>query len=140
MANHPYDDLLAIPYPFPLQQPRMSAESRAAQFAPFSALTGLGAAVQETARLTQPQAELEEDRKALLNQQLQLLLSAQKPPEVTVTYFSPDEKKSGGAYLCVTGQFRKIDPYRQTLLLSGGVQIPIEEIYALDSEVFPVLP
>ena len=140
MAKHPYEDLLTVPYPFPLQQPRMSAESRAAQFAPFSALTGLGAAVQETARLTQPQAELEEDRKALLNRQLQLLLLAPEPPEVTVTYFTPDEKKTGGAYLCVTGRFRKIDPYGQLLLLSDGTRIPIEEIYALDSEVFPVLP
>ena len=109
----------------------MSLLNRAAQFAPFDALTGLGAAIQEVARQTEDRRELDEDKKAILNAQLQHLRADM---HVTVLYFLPDERKAGGAYVRVTGVFRKLDPYAQLLCLTNGTCIPIEQIDQLEIE------
>ena len=134
---HRYDDILNTPWPQPGKRARMSVEDRAAQFAPFAALTGYGAALQETARLTEQRAELTESEKADLDRRLQLLsdhLAAQ--PEITVTYFRPDERKDGGAYVTVTDIVKKIDPYERVLVLQSGLCIAIDLICAMDGALF----
>ncbi len=132
-----YDDLLYLPHPVSTRHPRMSMEERAAQFAPFAALTGYEAVIQESARLTQERMEPNEEGKAELDQKLKLLLdSLPQHPELTVTYFVPDTRKAGGAYQTVTGNLQKIDLYHRMLVLGEDRRIPIEEILRLEGEVF----
>lgn len=135
--NKTYDDIIALPHPHSCRHPNMPVSDRAAQFAPFAALTGYGAAIRETARLTDPKTELDEDAKAILDQKQQILIqAADEHPEVTVTYFVPDTKKSGGVYVSVSGQFKKLDPNKRLLILNGGTSIPLDDIYDLESDLF----
>jgi hypothetical protein len=115
----------------------MSVSARAAQFAPFAALTGYGEAVDETARLTDDMIMLDENAKAMLDGKLQIIAEhIGGHPEVTITYFEPDKKKSGGAYRSVTGQVKEIDEYERIVRLCDGMKIPIEQIYGIVSELF----
>lgn len=133
----PYDDIIDLPHPISTRHPHMPISDRAAQFAPFAALNGYEAAIQETARLTDRKVDQEEDAKALLEQKLQLLLhTAQSHPQITVTYFLPDARKSGGAYITATGQFRNIDPISRHLLLKDGRRIPLDDINDLTGDPF----
>ena len=110
---------------------------RAAQFSPFAALTGYDAAIRETGRLTDRRIELSEDSRAALDRKQQLLVECLADhPEVSVTYFIPDERKSGGAYVTVTDIVKKIDDYQRLLLLTDGTKIPLDDILDLESELF----
>ena len=124
-----YDDIIDLPHHVSATHPRMPMIDRAAQFQPFRALTGYEGAVYETARLTDEKIELTEDEKAILDVRLQKLADEiGSQPKVTLTYFQPDKKKAGGAYLTVTGQLKKIDDYEGALILMGGERILIEDI------------
>ncbi len=132
-----YDDLLYLPHPTSQKHPRMSRLDRAAQFSPFAALSGFEGAVRETARLTEARIELGEDELAELDERLRLALAwADDPPVVSVTWFQPDERKAGGAYVTTQGRIRKVDTVKRVLLLEDGGKIPVDEIVALDSEIF----
>lgn len=113
----------------------MSLYDRAAQFSPFAALTGHDAAIKETARLTEQKIELSEDTISRLNEKLQIV-SDHLETEVTITYFVPDERKSGGAYVSHTGTVRRIDDYEHTLVMTDKTVIPIEQISEIESELF----
>ena len=129
-----YDDIIGLPHHVSTTHHRMSMLERAAQFQPFRALTGYEDAVRETARLTDDRVELTEDEKALLDGKLQRLAdNLASHPLVTVTYFQPDKKKAGGAYVTATGELKKIDDFTSTLLLTGGERIPIENIVDIQS-------
>lgn len=124
-----YDDIINLPHHVSSSRPRMSASNRAAQFSPFAALTGYEDAVIETGRLTDERVQLDEDSKALLNEKL--LLAAEAPNgnrACAITYFKPDDKKAGGAYVTATGSITKIDEFERTVVLANGTDIPIEEI------------
>ena len=124
-----YDDIINLPHHVSATRPHMPMIDRAAQFMPFRALTGYEDAVRETARLTDEKIELTEDEKAILDMRLQKLADEiGSQPKVTLTYFRPDKKKAGGAYLTVTGQLKKIDDYEGALILMGGERILIEDI------------
>ena len=124
-----YDDIIDLPHHVSTTHHRMSMLERAAQFQPFRALTGYEDAVRETARLTDDRVELTEDEKALLDGKLQRLAdNLASHPLVTVTYFQPDKKKSGGEYVTTTGQLKKIDDYEGVLILLGGERVIIEDI------------
>ena len=131
-----YDDMLHLPHHVSTTRPPMSRLNRAAQFAPFDALNGYSAAIQETARQTQDKAELDDSAKLRLNRKLQQLLRMPGHPEITVLWFQPDCRKSGGTYRTSTGQLRKIDPFRRVLLLEDGTVIPIEDIRRLICDRF----
>lgn len=132
-----YVDIIGLPHHTSPTRPRMSVSARAAQFAPFAALTGYGAAVDETARLTDDMIVLDENAKAMLDGKLQIIAEhIAEHPEITVTYFEPDQKKSGGAYRSVTGQVKEIDEYERVIKLCDGVKIPIRQIYAIVSALF----
>ena len=110
---------------------------RAAQFSPFPALTGYDAAIKETGRLTDQRIELTEDSRAALDRKQQVLMdNLANRPEVSVTYFVPDERKAGGAYVTVTGRVKKVDDYQRLLLLSDDTKIPLDEILDMESELF----
>ena len=130
--EHRYDDMIDLPHHTSKKHPRMPLLDRAAQFAPFAALTGHEAAIKETARLTEDEIELDENRKELLDlrlQQLQEHLSEQR--SVTVTYFKPDEKKAGGAYETVTGVVKKVDAYAGKLVFADGQEVELNRIVEL---------
>lgn len=132
-----YDDILNLPHHVSASRPHMPAADRAAQFAPFAALTGYDAAVRETARQTDARLELDECEKEALNDKLRVLDEhLGSAPEVTVTYFRPDDRKAGGAYVTVSGAVRKIDGYARVVVLADGGRIPIDEIAGLDSDLF----
>ena len=132
-----YADIIGLPHHTSRTRPRMSVSARAAQFAPFAALTSYGAAVDETARLTDDRIVLDENAKAILDSKLQIIAEhIAEHPEVTITYFEPDKKKSGGAYVSVTGQVKEIDEYERVVKLCDGVKIPIEQIFGIASVLF----
>lgn len=133
--THRYDDIINLPHPTSANHPRMSLYDRAAQFSPFAALTGHDAAIKETARLTEQKIELSEDTISRLNEKLQIVADHLET-EVTITYFVPDERKSGGAYVSYTGIVRRIDDYEHTLIMTDKTVIPIEQISEIESELF----
>lgn len=133
--THRYDDIINLPHPTSANHPRMSLYDRAAQFSPFADLTGHDAAIKETARLTEQKIELSEDTISRLNEKLQIVADHLET-EVTITYFVPDERKSGGAYVSYTGIVRRIDDYEHTLIMTDKTVIPIEQISEIESELF----
>ena len=126
-----YDDMICLPHPTSEKHPRMPMASRAAQFSAFAAVAGHGAAIQETARHTDQKPELTEDEKAVLDEKLRLLVDTGR--EAVFTYFLPDEKKSGGSYLTVSGAVKRVDLWKHCIALVDGITIPIENI--LDIEI-----
>ncbi len=121
MERLKYDDILYLPHPVSERHPRMPLSDRAAQFAPFAALTGYDAAIRETARETQERVELDEDEKELLDRQLRLLLEKlSASPWAVFTYFRPDEKKDGGSYVTAAGRVKKYDPQTRRIFLEDG--------------------
>ena len=137
MSSNKYDDMIYLPNPTPTCKPRMSLHDRAAQFSPFAALTGYEDTVEETARLTDTRLELSEDMKTILNEKMQMILdNAENEPIVTITYFVPDKKKSGGAYVEVTGIVKEIDEYERCIVMTDKKKIPIEHIRAIEGELF----
>ena len=124
-----YDDIINLPHHVSATHPHMPLSDRAAQFMPFRALTGYEDAVHETARLTDEKVELTEDEKVLLDMRLQELADEiTSQPKVALTYFQPDKKKAGGAYVTVTGRLKKIDDYEGALVLTDGERVIIEDI------------
>lgn len=110
---------------------------RAAQFAPFAALTGHNAAIREMARLTDKMVELDDESQNIMNKKMAILRDhLHEQPEVTITYFRPDERKEGGSYQNVTGKIRKIDDYEQVITLSDGQVIPFRHIFDLQGDIF----
>ena len=135
--SHKYDDIINLPHHVSKKHPQMSLHDRAAQFSPFAALTGHKAAINETARLTDEKQLLSEDAIAQLNEQLNLIKeNIGTNQTVTITYFVPDDKKSGGAYISHTGVVKKIDEYNHTVILTDKTVIPIEQISEMQSDIF----
>lgn len=124
-----YDDIINLPHHVSVKHPRLSKEQRAAQFAPFAALTGYGDAIKETARITEDRIEIdEEEKKKIDNKIIELKSKINNKPKVTITFFIPDIKKSGGEYVTIIGNLRRIDEYNKLLILEDKKKIPIEEI------------
>lgn len=133
--THKYDDIINLPHHTSKKHPRMSSYDRAAQFSPFSALTGHDEALKETGRLTDSEITMDEYVVAELNEKLRCIgENLASKMTVTITYFKPDDKKSGGAYLTVTGNVRKIDEYERTVVLEDRTVIPIEHIIGIECE------
>ncbi|MDE6957841.1 MAG: YolD-like family protein [Lachnospiraceae bacterium] len=131
-----YADMLNLSHPVSRKHPPMSIADRAAQFAPFAALTGHGAAIRETARLTDTKIELDESLQSVLDKQLQELRKhVKKMPEVSFTYFLPDVQKNGGMYVTVTGKVKKIDEYENEIVLEDGTRIQIDDVLAIEQKV-----
>lgn len=132
--RHKYDDIIDFPRHVSRTRPHMPSADRAAQFMPFAALTGHGAAVEETARLTSERIEPDESFKALLDQKLRIIREhLSEHPEVSITYFIPDLKKEGGSYAVAEGRVIRINEYDKTIALSDGTKLPIDEIIEIES-------
>lgn len=128
-----YADIIDLPHHTSDKHPRMSAIARAAQFSPFAALTGYDAEIKETARLTDEKIELDEDSVNDINAKLQYIKdNIDDNPEITLEYFVPDEKKSGGAYLTLNDRVRIIDEYERSIVFVSGKRVMIDDIYRIN--------
>ena len=135
-----YADIFNMPHHVSSRHPQMAQRDRAAQFAPFAALTGHDDAIAETARLTDAKIEIDEGTKEILNGKLQMALDfADSEPEITVTYFVADKKKSGGAYVDFTGVIKRIDEYEHLVVFTDKTTIPIEDIYDITGDIYSSL-
>ena len=130
-----YDDIIHLPHPTSARHPRMPMIERAAQFSPFAALVGHGAAIEETARLTDRKIELTEDETSLLDEKLRLLLETGGTG--VFTWFLPDGRKDGGSYVTAEGSIKKIDPLAGKITLASGSAISIEDILEIEIQAPP---
>lgn len=130
--KHRYDELLDLPHHQSAERRSMSLHDRAAQFSPFAALTGYDAAIEETQRLTDEEIILDETAVAKINEQLsEIALHLSEKWQVTITYFQPDARKSGGAYLTDTGAVKKIDEVEHMVRMDSGIEISMERIVSI---------
>ena len=133
MSEFQYNDILNMPYPNPeIEKDFPDKILRAAQFAPFAALTGYDEAVEETARLTDSKLELDEYQKAELNNKLQFINNSEDNEDVCITYFVPDKRKSGGAYITKKGIVLKVREYKKDVVMDDGTEIPIDDIIEIE--------
>lgn len=132
-----YEDIISLPHHVSKKRAPMPLQDRAAQFSPFAALTGHGAAVKETERLTDQQIELEEYEKQQINQKLQWISQhLSDKVQVELTYFVPDLHKTGGSYERVKGYVKKFEEWSGNLLMEDGKRIPVEDIIDVSADVF----
>lgn len=128
-----YDDIINLPRHQSTKHAHMSRINRAAQFAPFAALTGYDAAIHETARFTNEKLELEEEGINILNEQIQLIYERiSEKPYVEIIYFLPDIRKSGGEYVTVSGNVRRIDDFKREIIFTDDLRIPMDDIYSIN--------
>ena len=133
----PYEDIVDLPHHVSRKHPQPTVADRAARFAPFAAITGYEEMVLEEARVTDDRIEMDESSKAALNEKLNMILEfIDEQSEVSITYFEPDKRKAGGAYVTVTGTVKRIDEYEHLVIMTDGKKINIDDIYNLQGELF----
>ena len=138
--NRKYNEIMGLPHHVSKTRPQMPMSDRAAQFAPFAALTGYNAAIKETGRLTDERIELDVEALSALDMKYQLLMKAHdEAPEVTITYFQPDERKAGGKYVSAVGAVKKIDDFERRITMQDGAKIPMDDVLSIEGELFSVL-
>ena len=131
---------MGLPHHVSKTRPQMPMSDRASQFAPFAALTGYDAAIKETGRLTDERIELDVEALSALDMKYQLLMEAlDEAPEVTITYFRPDERKAGGKYVSAVGAVKKIDDFERRITMQDGAKIPMDDVLSIEGELFSVL-
>ena len=133
--NEKYEMIINMQRPRTEKHPKMPRLDRAAQFAPYAALSGYEDAVEETARLTEGKIELDEGEIEKINSTLTRLSVSPPDTKVKLTFFRPDKKKAGGAYVTTSGEIAKIDETNGEITLIGGIPIPFTnllEIYEID--------
>lgn len=134
-TNLNYEDIINLPHPVSKRHKPMPVEDRAAQFAPFAALSGHGEAIAETARLTEGKIELDDYEKLKLDEKVYILQERiAEVPTVCITYFRPDTKKNGGAYLTISQGLKKICPQERLLVMADDTKIRMEDILELSFE------
>ncbi len=132
MTDH-YEDILHLPHHVSTKRTPMSRESRAAQFAPFAALTGYEDAVEETARQTDAKQELTEEQAEKVNQVLyELSNDKERHCELRITYFVPDQKKAGGRYMTLTGRVYDVEVAAERLVMYDRTRIPFADILNIE--------
>lgn len=137
-----YADLIDLPHPVSTRRQPMPIHDRAAQFAPYDALTGYSAMVRETARLTDEDADLDEGQMEAISLRLQLIgeaLERGEQPAVEITSFVPDARKRGGSYEITVGMVRRLDPIGGSVILTNRRELPIATIRQIRSELFAAL-
>ena len=135
-----YDDIINLPHHVSETHPQMSMRNRAAQFSPFVALSGHSDAIHQTARYTDDFQGVDESNVEALNQKIAMILDKiNEHPQITVTYFKPDEKKEGGSYTLKTGNIKRVDDYEHVLQFTDNEEIPIQSIFNIDGEMFSII-
>ena len=134
---HKYDDMIGLGHHISRTHPPMARSKRAAQFASFDALTGFGAAIHEAGRETEEKKELSEDEIDMINAKLAVIqYHIKEQPNITVTYFIPDDKKAGGRYVTVSGNVRMLDDTGHQIIMADGTNIPIDDVRFIEGSLF----
>ncbi len=132
----PYEDIVNLPHPVSRYHVPMPLIQRAAQFAPFAALTGYDEAIEETGRQTDDRVALSESEITILNRKLQILEQIlERRPEVSITYFVPDLRKKGGSYHTVSGSIKKIDSQKQRIVMRSGEVISMDRLIGIEGDI-----
>lgn len=135
--NPAYDDMIDLPHHVSTKHPQMPLINRAAQFAPFAALSGFESSIVETARLTDDEMTLAEDAKETLDRKLRILQNVvAQQPDVLITFYQADGKKEGGEYVCITGRAKKINIFERRIVLGNGERICIDDIFDIECVLF----
>lgn len=135
-----YDDIINLPHHVSKNRTPMSMENRAAQFAPFAALTDHDEAIAETARLTTPKKLLSDDEMASLTRKLaRVIEQVPRQEEYIFVYFVPDTQKDGGKYVSITGTVKKYDEVARTITLLDGKVLLIDNILSIRRHGTPEL-
>ena len=133
----PYEDIVNLPPHISKKHPQPTMMDRAARFAAFAAITGYEEMVLEEARITEERIDLDEGTLSILNEKLNMIQEfIDEKPEINITYFEPEKKYSGGAYIDITGTVKRIDEYECLVIMTDGKKIRIEDIYGLESDLF----
>lgn len=131
--NEKYKKIANMEHHQSLKHPHMSMHDRAAQFAPFAALTGYGEAVDETARLVDSVPILSDDENDILDEEIKKIREKiNEQPEITVLRFIPDERKSGGKYEFFSGNIRRLDEVNRKMVFADGTEIYYDDIYKIE--------
>ncbi|MBQ3409569.1 MAG: hypothetical protein IJH12_10260 [Clostridia bacterium] len=132
-----YIDIINLPHHISKKHPQMPRYDRAAQFAPFAALTGYEEVIEEEGRQTNDRIEINDEAKYILDMKMQILMkNIKEMPFVSITYFIPDEKKSGGEYVTLDTKIKKIDIQKQVLITEDGINILANEIVDIQGDIF----
>ena len=132
-----YDDIINLPHHVSKKHPQMSLEARSAQFAPFAAVAGVEDDIMEAERVTEERIGISEDEREILNIKLNILIeNTTKNPLILITYFIPDNKKSGGRYKAIKDNIKTVDEYKKEIVLENDTRIPICEIVDIRGEIF----
>lgn len=127
-----YGDIINLPHPEPKNHRRMEKLNRAAQFAPFAALTGYEDAVDETARLTGNRIEISEEKKIVIDRRIRMLIGEldvdEKKPTIII-YYLPDKYKEGGSYVSHDADVKRYNPEKDCLVMTDGKEIKVKDIF-----------
>lgn len=133
MKENKYRDIINLPHHVSKKHPRMSMIERAAQFAPFAALTGYEDDIEETGRYVCFKKEINEEQKKMLDNKLQIIKeNINEKPKILCTYFVPDLYKEGGKYEEYMGNVKKIDEYNKQIIFEDKSKIYISDIIELE--------
>ena len=131
-----YDDIINLPHHVSKIRKPMPMINRAAQFAPFAALTGHDEAITETARQTTPKRILSSDEQEILSKRLAYAIGhVGERPNLTFTYFIPDTQKEGGRYVSTSGILRAHADFEKKIALEDGTVILIETIISISGDM-----
>lgn len=132
-----YDDIINMPHYVSKSRRCMSSIDRAAQFAPFAALTGYDVAIKESERKTDERILISEEDALEIDEKLKIIIREIKNhPLIEIVFFKKDEKKDGGNYIKLTDRVKAIDTYKNQIILVSDINIPIENIYNIKGEIF----
>lgn len=133
-----YDDIINLEHHISSKHKRMTIKERAAQFAPFSALTGYSDAIKETARITDEKIELDENQKKIINSKLQIIKNKiDLKPTISLVCFKQDKKKQGGSYITIKGTIKKIDIQNQKIIMDDNKKIDINDLIDIKINIIP---
>ena len=127
-----YSDIIDLPHHVSEKHPRMSLYDRAAQFSPFSALSGYESEIAETGRFIEERVRLDEQKKRELDSRMQEIITKDSR-RIRVFFFIPDERKEGGSYKEIEADINRIDAYKRIIVLSSGDRLPFEDIIDIES-------
>lgn len=127
-----YEDIVDLPRPVSERHPPMPMLDRAAQFAPFAALTGYDEVIRETARYVDQPVELTDSVREELDHTIRTLAEGEDEPRLVITHYVPDGRKPGGCYVQTTGNLRRVDEYARALELVDGFRIDLDTVIALE--------
>ena len=128
-----YNNIIDKPYVKSTKRPQMSLNDRAAQFAPFAALTGYEESIQETGRRTDSKINLNQDAKQLISSKINYIIDHKLKELVQITYFVPDSKKAGGKYLTINNYIKHIDSANKIIYFKDNSKITIDKILDIHS-------